>query len=696
MNNKFKIRARIIDQLGEQLIKNNSVALLELIKNSYDADATKCEITMTDIDKPDIGYIKIEDNGTGMTSEIIKNVWLEIGTSFKKEKKEEVKKYTEKYHRIPLGEKGIGRFGVHKLGRKICLITSADGLYETVVNIDWDDLEKAKYIEDIPIDIKERKSEYFKNETGTKIIITKLKKAWTRGELRNCARNINSLNSPFENNSSFSVSLNITNSEWLERIIKFSDIDKYKLFSFDVTIHGNEIKEFIYKFEPWLILDKLSPYTKVIKNIKMQTKDLQIIDFEQFKIGTVKFKGIIFDRESSLLKLEVDDIKGFKEYMNRNSGIKVFRDNMRVLDYGEPGNDWLGLDIRRINRPTYNISNNIIIAGVFLNSENSTDLIEKADREGFIENEAFDELKKGLNFALGRIESLRQKDKEALREFYGSKKSSEPIVSNLNEIKELINSKKTEIKMETKKTLLNYVNKIECSYEEITDSLIRSAGAGLNFIIAMHQIEKLIKTIIAGIKYRIPYEELEIYAKNLLEMVEGYSVLVQKTELKARKIGDLINKYKNFIEYRLRNQEIELILNFNNNENETIICTESHLLNIIINIIDNSIYWLNYSKKLNPKYNNSQIYLSVFSEEDKINIILADNGPGFSLPTDLIIKPFITDKQEGTGIGLYLSDQLMKALNGKLFFPEFNDYLIPKEFKNGALLGLKFNKGGKL
>lgn len=109
-------------QLGDQLIKNESIGLLELIKNSYDADATSVFVELKNLENPSSGSIIIEDDGIGMDMDIIKNVWMEPGTDYKENLYNEYKR-SEKFNRLPLGEKGIGRFSVHKLGNQIELIT---------------------------------------------------------------------------------------------------------------------------------------------------------------------------------------------------------------------------------------------------------------------------------------------------------------------------------------------------------------------------------------------------------------------------------------------------------------------------------------------------------------------------------------------------------------------------------------------
>ncbi|MBK7854856.1 MAG: ATP-binding protein [Bacteroidetes bacterium] len=119
---KFKPRARLLLQLGDQLIKNESIALVELVKNSYDADANHVDVYMENVDDPHNGVIIIEDDGFGMDATTVEDVWMEPGSDFKTEKfiKREV---SPKFERLPIGEKGIGRFGVHKLGNQIEMTT---------------------------------------------------------------------------------------------------------------------------------------------------------------------------------------------------------------------------------------------------------------------------------------------------------------------------------------------------------------------------------------------------------------------------------------------------------------------------------------------------------------------------------------------------------------------------------------------
>jgi HSP90 family molecular chaperone len=127
--NTFKVRpyARLLTMLGEQLIKNEKVALGELIKNSYDADANWVQVRLIGFAKDDKdddrlittpdSMIEIEDDGEGMTFEVLRDAWMNPATPIKfKQKGDETTRRTKGKKRIIQGEKGIGRFATYKLG----------------------------------------------------------------------------------------------------------------------------------------------------------------------------------------------------------------------------------------------------------------------------------------------------------------------------------------------------------------------------------------------------------------------------------------------------------------------------------------------------------------------------------------------------------------------------------------------------
>jgi signal transduction histidine kinase len=702
----FKPRARLLIQLGDQLIKNESIALVELVKNSYDADANIVDITMENVEDPVNGVIIIEDDGFGMTADIVENVWLEPGADFKSQQIKE-NKTSPKYNRLPIGEKGIGRFGVHKLGNVIELTTKSKNSNEVYVKIDWESFNNYKYLEEVPIKIIERAKpvHFIDGETGTNIIISKLRKKWERGIAREVKRSITALSSPFENNDSFRPSFEIIDKPgWFDGLLKWIDIKDYSLFKFKVTIENNSITSFDYNFTPWATMTKLKSREvnfedKLISNLrnlkyKNEKGKEEIFSLANNKIGKVIFEGFIFDLDTFILKLGVSDKDGFKKYLKSNGGIKVFRDGLRVYDYGEPENDWLNLDYRRFQQPTKAISNNLVLGAVYLDRKSSTDLIEKTNREGFVENEAYRDFRNSILYCIELIETLRYSDKKKLKEVYGATPKSAPLMSTLSEAKQYIEA--LPVDNETKVQIVKYFNKIESDYKRISENLLKAAGAGLSMSVVVHEVEKILYEVEKVLKVENASERVLKLVTHLSSLIDGYAEIIRRPSQSNEDLIMIINQALFNTEYRLMAHKITTLKRFQSFKGRTKIKVAKNLLiGTLMNLIDNAIYWLD-QKSLNAIEKNEsfekKIFIDLIEEENIINVLIADNGTGFLIPTDDITEPFVSAKPGGMGLGLHIANEIMEAQKGRLFFPEAEEFDIPEEFKNGGIIVLAFKK----
>jgi signal transduction histidine kinase len=698
---KFKVRARLLEQMGEQLIKSESIALMELIKNAYDADASYCKIEMNNVSSPDEGSIIITDDGSGMSYDILRNVWLDIGTNFKMDEERGEKKRSPKYHRVQMGEKGIGRFGVHRLGHEIEIITRMEDCDECRLLINWDSIATSRYMDDFPISLEKYPPVYYKNNTGTRIIIRRLKGKWERSTVRECARAVTSLNSPFENESKFRAEIIVSDPGLLEGLINYADIDQFKLYSFEIRMAGKFITDFHYSFIPYSTMKGIEPRTVIIQDFKedfqrqlkmKKDKELVDINLSDAKIGTIIIKGVIFDLDPRILNASLlTDKKGFKDYLFQNGGVRVFRDNLRIWDYGEPENDWLEMETRRINNPGLKISKHQILGAVYLNSGKSRDLIEKANREGFMDNTAYQLLKNACRVALGKVELLRREDKEKLRSLYGPADKKIPVISSLAEAKALISEKISDPKIS--REINRSLDRIQEDYDEITNRLMISAGAGLNLIIVIHQMQKILRSITDGIKTKADPEIIKQQIEDLSYLVEGYSILIKKSDIKLRNLKGILENALFNLETRLKVHDIDLEPAFRNRIDQLDgICSESYVVNSIMNLIDNSIWWIEFANK-----KNKSVYIDISSDYNGYTaVIVADTGPGFTISKSILGEPFVTAKPDGVGmgIGLHLTTLFMEKLGGKVLYPDYGDVKVPKKYKNGAIVVLLFKKKG--
>ncbi len=694
MKSNFKISPRVLAHLGEDLIRNESIAILELVKNSYDACASICTVELNFKDD-NLNEIIIEDDGYGMDLKIINNIWLVVGTDNKKDASKQ-----SVCERVPLGEKGIGRLGIHKLGKKIKLISKRDNSKEVELFIDWTKLETIKEIEDFKIEISENeKPKYLKNSTGTKIIITSLKTNWDRRQLREVYRSINSLNSPFDNtNDDFKVIVE-SNTNIFDDLPDFEDIKKSALYFAKCKIKNGRITEFKYEFIPWSTLTRISDgRIKTEKNFddyqlllsRRKERYVENYSLENYNIGSIEFEVAIFDNDSQILNYVNMEKKSLRDYLIENGGIRVYRDGVRVYDYGEKGNDWLGIDLKRVHRVGGNISNNIVIGAVKLKDRSkSSDLKEKTNREGFVENEAYQVFKDAVSFALDLIVAERNIDKEKLTILYKRHKTIEPVLSDLTEVMEIVEAKVRE--KETKDEILKYLIRINDQYKEVKSVLIRSANAGLNLAVVIHEMEKLTAGLVSSINHR-QFEKVIDITLQLEKIIRGYSVMIKNSSVKKGKLFDIVRLAFDNYEYRFNDHNVNVISNGSNYL--TGFYAKSEAVSVLTNLLDNSLFWLSYSRTKNRT-------ISAFITDqikDYNSIVVSDNGSGFKIPPEIAIQPFITGKPNaiGSGLGLHIANEMMKAMKGRLLFLDANDIELPEKIlEHGAtkaIVALCFRK----
>ncbi len=703
MQDFFKITPRIIAHLGEDLIKNESIAVLELVKNSYDAYATKCDVFFEEKDSK-IVSIQITDNGCGMNVDIIKNVWLVIGTDNKKKMLQK-----EGLNRYPLGEKGIGRLGVHKLGRTITLVSKSKDDFEVVLKIEWEKLETAKSIDGFPVEISQNllPLHFNEGETGTKIVIESLKTEWDRRQLREIYRNIMSLHSPFEDGSDqFEVTIHSNNDKLFAGLPTFEDIiSNGGLYFGSCILSGGEITKFKYEFKPWPTLSKISSGRTITecdlpeydfplvgyKEVEGLSKpQLYNIDLNNLEIGDIKFDIIIFEKDNIIFNYVNAEKSTINDYLKENGGIRVYRDNVRVYDYGERDNDWLGIDLKRVHRVGGNISNNIILGSVRLDRKKSIGLKEKTNREGFIEDDVYIAFKDAIDHVLSIIVRYRNEDKERLTTLYKKNKTVEPVLSELNDAISLVKEKVTnEV---DRKNILNCLTRIDDQYKEVKSVLLKSANAGLNMSIVIHEIEKQVKSLM-GYAERGETDHVLIISQNIEKLVRGYTAMITKSSISRNSLSEVIDTALDNYEFRFADHSIRILTN-NKSVDYYAKFAKAQVVSILANLLDNSIFWLGYSRQKQPLIS---IYITD-QINDYFSIIVSDNGPGFNIGTDVAVKPFISGKPDniGMGMGLHIADEMMNAMGGKLMFYEKDDLeLDPKIIQSGAtkaIIALCFKK----
>jgi signal transduction histidine kinase len=630
-----------------------------------------------------------------MDKKTLLEAWMEPGTDYREDQFTN-KERTLKFNRLPMGEKGIGRFAAHKLGDVIEISTRKKGHPELYFKIDWRRFEKKKYLSKIKIRIKKRAARDFpNNEYGTRIRITKIRRKWSRGMIRDAYRAITSIVDPFEfDDSKFLVEFDLPDlPDALEGLMESDEIQDYALWYAEGDIVDNELK-LKYEFIPWKAMRrKLKPRKKeVTENVldPFEKKPVHL-DLTPHEIGDIHFKFYVYDRDPNVLKLLMGETKQLKTFLDSNGGIRVYRDDIRVYDYGEIENDWLSLDIRRVNIPTRRLSNNIVVGAVYLERENSEELIEKTNREGFVENEAYRIFRKAVLYVVSVIENERHIDKFDIRKYFGPTKLSEPVYATFSDLKGRLESKIKNVKL--RKRLVRLVDKAEREYNEIRENLLTSSGAGLSLSIVIHEFEKIVKELLKVVEREKSSERIAKLVSHLAELTEGFTALIRTRDMEDNDLVEIIEQALFNVEYRLGAHNIRIIDRYSNVDlNTHVKCSRNYVLMVMMNLIDNSIWWL--QRKYKNKEGVKRIFVKLIENSDgNPVIVVADNGPGFSIPTEYAKKPFVTKKPGGMGLGLYITDEIMKSHGGQLQFPEKGDISLPKAYRNGATVCLLFERG---
>ena len=713
MTEKYPIKAtsNILNLLGDELIGSDILAIFELVKNSYDADADEVVISFVDLNTPTQKII-IEDDGCGMTTELIHKVWLTIGTNYKKKEA----KISKKYKRYSLGNKGVGRLAVHRLADSILLESQTeDDLFGTHLEINWKNLiSSGDYIDDLYVEVRDGVLQPFNKSHGTRITLTGLKcKHWTKTQLRDLARKIDSFKNPFQPIDNFEVVIKCDEDkqQWIEDIKTGKEILSDSLYQFKFSLKPavdvNDFAEFEweYSFMPHSYrglsdnhlhhkAQQLSVNPKTFAR-DVNGKEKYFLHTEDLKcIGKITGQFYVFNQSKQILDCVygVGRNNSIKEYIRENCGIKIYRDNVRVYNYGEKSDDWLDLELAKIQRTGDHFSKKVTIGAIALNLKDSEKgLIEKTNREGFLDNETYQRFKDIIKSVFSFFERTADNDKQQLEAVLASTTINKKV--GLSEtIKEL------EQKLEQKNLRAEFnplIQKVEREYNEMRDIMLNSGMTGINLALVFHEIEREMKYISSDLDTtNVNITNLKSRIKNLNLLLENFSPILKQKKKQTLMASVIVDRAVQINQSRFNYHNIIFSSPLLSKESPDfkIIGPGNLLLSSISNIIDNAIYWVSAQHEILGDNHKSAIYIgSDVKSFDGDAIIIADTGLGFTLEPEDMIQPFKTTKEGGMGMGLYFVNLVMETIGGKLLFPDISDLDIPRVY-NGACIVLIFPK----
>ncbi|MDR6985384.1 signal transduction histidine kinase [Rheinheimera pacifica] len=412
----FEFSARVTMQLGRESISSSTVAVSELIKNSYDANSNNVSIDFTIRNKA-TSTLVIKDDGEGMSVDDLLERWLTVGTDNKSKIE-----FSRDNKRVLTGAKGLGRLGIDRLCKLLILYTKTAGMEHAIqLVVDWRKYEgtglklsEIKHeIYEVEIPASDRYGPIFsgKDDHGTRLVLVGLKDPWNEGFLSALENELRLLVSPLSAQNDFSIDLSIQKNDTLTERKKLSSEEFLSLARWEVVANVNS---------EGLVAAK---YINRVKDTEQRTAT----EWNQWIKGfgdkptfgplSIKFYYIPQQQQDVLNKVNLK-YRDLNKFMKMNRGFRIYRDNFRVRPYGEPSGkgDWLDLGLRKASSPGgiaqggWRIGPNQVLGVVTISRTTNSVLNDQANREGIVENFAYFQLKAFVLKVIATFESLAHED----------------------------------------------------------------------------------------------------------------------------------------------------------------------------------------------------------------------------------------------------------------------------------------------
>ena len=540
----FSISARTAKLIGMENFANAEGAIVELVKNAYDADADACVVVVDIRESKQNSRIFIIDNGIGMTRDVILRHWMTIGTDDKL-----VNARTSSKQRVKSGAKGIGRFALNRLGSKATMITRSRDGEQTAYKwqVDWTEFDKAEVLSDIKASIEESTPDeakdifeiwglndipisdklHLSDFRGTVLCISDLRDTWAEEGLDNLLKNLEML-IPEHMKSLFSIYLySMRDWTWSGKVnpAEYADYDYKVTADFDGE---NGINIVVERKELNVSLLE-TKYSSVFNRKAMQKAPYRLEDFRQGAISrTLKVNEAVnpetlknvgsFSFTFFFIKNTISDDRernGGKKYpynqidsasrrawLDKFGGVRIFRDDFRVRPYGENGNDWLDLGRRQAKSPGgagqklggYKIRPNQISGVVSISRLANKAFEDKSSREGIQENDEFQVFKNLLLQVISVFEEDRNYIMFNLSEQY---KEEHPNTQKAQDIAKAVLSDRSESQSEDSqrlKTLAEGYHSLEeeLDAKEAELAMIRGlASMGISVATYTHELKSV-------------------------------------------------------------------------------------------------------------------------------------------------------------------------------------------------------------
>jgi signal transduction histidine kinase len=677
---KWRFDVNTFRLLGRDLITDRITALFELVKNAYDANATKVVITFNRVkERSKDSSISIADNGIGMTMADIENKWMVIGTSSKRTDLYSPAPFKRRY----IGEKGIGRFAVDKLGQYVRIKTKqAKDEQQLVVTINWETYENLameqaqsqatalKLFTDIENSFEYTKPEF---EYGTILEMLEPHEIWTYEDINRAEKELSRLVSPFHA-AKFPFDIYIHASEYDGYTVPKRVETKEK----DFASHS-------FKLE----FDEASQVQEYL-HFDDESQKLTIVKGQKPSFGFIKFYLYYFDQDA---KARFNT--HYKDTEVHIDGVKIYRDGVLTTPFAEyesadeKRRDVLGINKRRWRSTFDRLGTRDIIGFLEITREGNPQIVDTTNRQDFLNTPEYSNLKDFVYAQLDafmktyKVERTERKQKN-LGAFEESKAALLSIQKEMTKLQKATNERKQK---ESTEKIIAEVSKLQTGFEAMTTVYKEEKQEGerkekmyfslMSLSVFAANVSHAVRTTISAIQqdaYALKEnnfneaneKRLKIYANRIhgeiarLLKVVNFMLKYAQTDLPPEEFRIKEAIQTTFDAHETIFSEKGVAIQLDLDENLRLFGNKILFQDIITNLISNSI-------KATDKGFDKLIRCTAKIEQNKLIILFYDNGIG--IPKDKRNWVFelyntTTEQQGGAGIGLYVVRTNIETFRG--------------------------------
>ena len=423
----FTVDTHLFRELGELLVGRDSTALIELIKNAYDADAIEVVVHGERLDSPNEGRILIADNGVGMNAEQFEKGFLRVASRLKEMGERQSTLFQRRY----TGAKGIGRLAAHKLARRLEIDSVPQALDSRLQRealyavIDWDKIEQYETIDElgytdaIRLEIK-KVAEHV--HSGTTLTLSQLRRTWSKAERARFFAEVQSFEPPAFLCNQLASSV-IEESPLFETPVVRDQAEDSAGSRFHVKLEGDfasgeEYWSLVAEIANWVLEIRADPRNGQVGFAVVPTKRTlkESPDAKEFRESLPHpspEQGPYFDARILVREGSPRLTRDQRVWATNASGIRVYMEGFRILPYGEPKDDWLSIDADYTRRPRQlevlkdfglgrgasdpdiglvRVPSNNFFGAIFLTQKHCPEMRLLVNREGFVPGTSFDTL----------------------------------------------------------------------------------------------------------------------------------------------------------------------------------------------------------------------------------------------------------------------------------------------------------------